>query len=337
MSSWNCLKVFVSVGLLMGANAALAGEEATVTIRHTLNATGALPPGLKTVALVPAEPGPAMDPKWSDLTTSMLQGLIQEAKDNKTLDLEVADRMETRKVFDEVDLEAAGMTEGESPFAEQAKLLGVQAFLITKVDVKEDVITSTKTGLDVGGILTGGRASTKDTQSTVRNLTVQTTFKLTDAKTGKNWDTFSASHSESEETKSSFIGISGSEGDLTPTDQIIAGLVEEGARDFLNRWVPVEETFTVTVEASRRKECKEGVQAIRADNFEEARKKLQAALAKKNDDEKAAFALAVVYEKLGDIEKAMEFYRKAYALDDDEQYLANKNRLEGLKDRIRRR
>ena len=110
------VRLFSKVGVVCVALAAIAGcsgsEKAMVTIKYTLEPTKGLPAGLTQVAIMPAELGAATDPKWSDMTSDMLSGLIEQSKTSYGTNLRVADRVETAKVFKEADLDAAGLTTG---------------------------------------------------------------------------------------------------------------------------------------------------------------------------------------------------------------------------------
>ena len=72
-----------------------------------------LPPGMKTVAIMPAKVGETTDPKWQELSTTVLASLINESRSKFGTDVTVTERRDAKAVFDEGDMKAAGMATGK--------------------------------------------------------------------------------------------------------------------------------------------------------------------------------------------------------------------------------
>lgn len=321
-------------------------EKAIVPISYTLKPTKGLPPGLQTVAVLPAERGPATDEKWSDMTVSIIQHLIQQANDKYGYNLQVADRTETKKVFAESDMVAAGMTPTSGTLGAPAKVLGVQAFILSKINVKVEKHKGKKRTVDGMSMAAwagrhwgggSGSVSTTEVETVTRNMTVQTEFKLTDAKTSKNWATWAPKpYRATEKTKASpFFGSSKTEAELTPRDQIIGTLVERGARDFCSQFIPCEVEYEVEVKSSGNEACQQGVKLLRGDMYAEALAQFRTAITEDPQDHRALFAAGVSCEKLRKCDEALNFYKKAFMQEPEAEYAEAKKRMAENMDRIR--
>ena len=76
------LACLVAVGLSAGLCGCGEGKEKTVVqLHYRLAPTKQLPPGMKTLAVLPAETTDEADAKWSELASNMVQGLLAQAND----------------------------------------------------------------------------------------------------------------------------------------------------------------------------------------------------------------------------------------------------------------
>ena len=328
----------VKIGLrlmMVGAVTALAtgcggSEEAMVTIHYTLNASKGLPPGLTQVAILPAELGPATDAKWSDMTSDLLGGLVEQSREKYGTQLRIADRVETKKVFAESDLAASGLTQGGG--GAPAQLLGAQAFIVSKINIKSQEKKTKKTvisgisgyGWSHGG---GGSAQTAEREKINQSITAQAKFQLVDAKTGESWTLHEDNVQSNEETNPGmFMGLGGNS-DLSTEDEIAGVLIERVAREFMAKLMPIEVTHVVEVKSSGHKASAKGVSYLRADMYAEALSSFKRALAEDPEDHRTLFAAGVACETLGDFEQALKYYKRACVVDDDEEYQDAKNRV----------
>ena len=336
--------------ILSGVILAMAGcggsAKAVVPVSYVLEPSKELPPGLETVAILPAERGPATDGKWSDMTVSVIQSLVQEANDKFQTSLRVADRAETKKVFTEADLAAAGMIESPGQLGASAKLLGVQAFILSKINVKVEKHRGKKRTIDALSMFGGGgrgrghgggSVDSTEVETVARNMTVQTEFKLTDAATGEIWvHWMPKTYRATEKTKASpFFGSSQTEAELTPRDQIIGTLVERGARDFVSLFLPCTVEHEIEVKSSGNEACVQGVKLMNGDMYTEALEQFRLALVEDPEDHRAAFAAGVACEATGRYKEALAYYRKACVFKAEPEYLAAKKRMTENIGRIR--
>jgi len=332
-------------------------ERAVVNFSYVVEPSKGLPQGVDTVAIVPAKVGPTTDEKWSDMSVTILQSLIGESRSKFGTNLNVTERRDTKPIFDEADLAAAGMSDRRG--GADAQLMGADAYVLSNINVKVETHTGkqrTLSGLNLAGLtgkdeyrgpyyrgdssVRGGSADvrTEEVETVTRNMTVQTEFKLVDAKTGKVWEHFSPrTYRATDRTKASPIfGSSKTEAELTPRDEIVATLVERGAREFVSQLMPVRVDVEAEVESSNNANSVRGVQNLRAEDFDAARDAFKAALAEDPGDYRSAYGAGVAAEAVGDLNQALNFYKQAVALRADAEYAEARDRVKTFGGRVRK-
>ncbi len=336
--------VFVCGLLCVAVLAGCAGEKAFVEYTYVVEPSRGLPPGMKTITIVPAKVGPNTDPKWSDLCATVMQSLVNESRNDFGTDVEVSDRRDTQVTFDESDLAAAGMSTAQGGSGGQ--LMAAQGAILSNINVKIEKHVGKKRTL-AGMKLWGGGGHgwghgggdfrTEEVETVTRNMTVQTAFKLVDTANNKVWEhyvpkTFRAT----DRTKASPIfGSSKTEAELTPQDALIGALVEKGARDFISRLMPCRIDVEAEVISSGNKNCVQGVKLLRAEAFEEALSMFKMALTEKPNDHQAAFGAGVACEASGHYDQALRYYKQACAGKENPTYREARDRMKTYGSRVR--
>ena len=336
----------VVVGLLIGLFLAgcSSSEHAYVDFSYVVEPDRGLPHGMDTIAIMPAKVGPTTDPKWSDMCVTVLQSLVNESRNRFGTDVTVVERRDAQVVWDEADMAAAGMSTGASSRAGQ--VLATQGSLLSNINVKVETHKGkqrTLSGLDVfgwGGHRWGGGGADIDTtevETVTRNMTVQTEFKLIDTANGQVWAHHSPrTYSATDRTKASPIfGSSKTEAELTPRDEIIAALVEQGAREFISQLMPCRIDVQARVVSSSNSDCVTGVKMLRGELYDTALGMFKAALASNPSDDKAAFGAGVTCEAMGHYDDALRFYKRACAERERDEYRRAMNRMKAYGHRIR--
>jgi hypothetical protein len=334
----------IALGSLTVFSGCASKETATVSFSYVVEKEKGLPPGMKTIAIMPAKVGETTDPKWQELSTTVLASLINESRSKFGTEVTVTERRDAKAVFDEGDMKAAGMATGKGG---DTKLIGAEGLLLSNINVKvEKHIGKQRTlsGLDIagfGGHRSGGgrvNAETEEVETVTRNMTVQTEFKLIDSANGRVWEHFSPkTYSATDRTKASPIfGSSKTEAELTPQDQIIGSLVERGAREFVSQLMPCRIDVETEVESSGNKNCVEGVKLLRAEAYREAISAFQAAIAEDSNDHRAAYGAGVACEATGQFEAGLKYYNKACAGENNRTYADARDRMKTYGSRIRK-
>ena len=334
----------ITLGSLTVFTGCASKEMASVSFSYVVEKEKGLPPGMKTIAIMPAKVGETTDPKWQELSTTVLASLINESRSKFGTEVTVTERRDAKAVFDEGDMKAAGMATGKGG---DTKLIGAEGLLLSNINVKVEKHVGkqrTLSGLDLGGY--GGHgwgggnvnAQTEEVETVTRNMTVQTEFKLIDSANGRVWEHFSPkTYSATDRTKASPIfGSSKTEAELTPQDQIIGALVERGAREFVSQLMPCRIDVETEVESSGNKNCVEGVKLMRAEAYREAISAFQAAIAEDSNDHRAAYGAGVACEATGQFEAGLKYYNKACAGENNRTYADARDRMKTYGSRIRK-
>ncbi len=344
-----CLLVSGLVGFAAVGCSGGGRETANVNFSYVIEKEKGLPPGMKTVAVTPAKIGESTDPKWSEMSSTILASLINESRSKFGTQIAVTERRDTKPVFDEADLAAAGMSSktGGKP----GQLEGADGYLLSNINVKVETHVGkqrTLSGIDLAGLAGeyhdghygGGRvnAQTEEVETVKRNMTVQTEFKLVDATNGRVWEYYSPRvFRATDETKASPIfGSSKTEAALTPQDRIIATLVERGAREFVSMLMPVRVDVEAEVRSGGSANSSEGVRRLRAEDYQGAIASFDAALAENPNDHRSAFGAGVAAEAMKDLEKAVSYYNKACAAQNNATYTEARDRAKGFSGRVRK-
>lgn len=320
-------------------------QTATVNFSYVIEKEKGLPPGMKTVAVLPAKVGETTDPKWSEMSATILQSLVNESRSKFGTPITVTERRDTKPVFDEADLAAAGMStrQGGAP----GQLVGADGYLLSNINVKVETHVGkqrTLSGLDLSG-LSGDRydagavrAETQEVETVTRNMTVQSEFKLVDATNGRVWEHYSPRiFRATDRTKASPIfGSSQTEAALTPQDRIVATLVERAAREFVSMLMPVRVDVEAEVVSSGNPNSSEGVRRLRAEDYLGAIDAFSAALADNPNDHRSAFGAGVAAEASGQVDRALSFYNQACAGQNNATYVEARDRVKAFQGRVRK-
>lgn len=338
-----------AIGCVLVVAGALTGcaskERAIVSYSYVVEQEKGLPPGMKTIAIMPAKVGETTEPKWSEMCVTVVQSLINESRSKFGTDVTVTERRDTKPVFEEADLAAAGLSTKKGGTGGQ--LVGAEGYLLSNINVKEDLTRGkqrTLSAVDIAGWAGrhsdggSGRFETQEVETVTRNLTVQTEFKLVDASNGKIWEYFSPrTYQATDRTKASPIfGSSRTEAELTPKDRIIGALVERGAREFVSSLMPCRVDVEAEVMSSGSPNSVEGVRQLRAENYLGAINAFKAATSENPNDHLSWFGAGVASEAAGNYEQALNYYKQACAGRDDAQYTEARDRLKAFGHRIRK-
>jgi len=354
---------FAAACLLCPSQPAAAREKQVVTISYTLAPPQPLPPHIKAVAVIDAgvdsdeERADAREKKWANFAADMLEAMIQASPQPTDRRLTIVQRRATRQILAEKDLQLAGIVEADLA-ARAGQLLAVQALIASKIDIHIDTRKVSRTQIDWTGMLgvrrpgvvagPRGRVApagppqfpVRQVEAVSRTLSVQCSFSLIDVATGESLLKFNTPVIQKQDKKSPdwIFGRRIQEAELDPVDHFIGELVERAATEFVSLIVPTQVRYSYEI-VGKGKHGEKGVLAIRADDYELARREFEAAHADDPERDVTVFALGVTCELLGDPRRALQYYRQAAGMEDVDEddlaiYLAAKTRLASHIDRI---
>ncbi len=335
--------VFAScVGLALLAGC--ASERARVSFSYVVKPERALPTGMKTIYVAPANVGPTTDPKWSEISAKLVGNLVNESRTQLGAEVNLTDRRDAHVTMSEADLAAAGMSNAKG--GNPGQLQAAQGAILSDIDVKVDLQAGrqrTITGVDLGyftgdhGTRGGGGAiQTGEVETVMRNMVVVANFKLLDTANNKVWDQHAATHQATEKTSASPIfGSSKTAAELTPEDRIVGSLVDQAAREFLSKFIPVKIAVETDIQSSGNKNCAEGIRMLRAQSYDQAIASFEAAIRENGKDHRAAFGAGLAAEASGKFNEALRFYQQACAGADSSQYMEARDRVKAYAGRAK--
>ncbi len=266
--------------------------------------------------------------KWSRMTADLIQYYLEQAAEKHNIPIKLVDREHLKMTMGEKDLASAGVSDsGDNVGSAQVK--GAKAILTSKVTIKIDKQVGKKRTVDAMSVIGGGwrhggfgggSVDTEQVDEEARNITVQSQFQLKDSATNDVVISHNSMPSqEFTKTKASpFFGSSKTEADMTPRDQVIGGMIERQAQEFLAKFVPMEIQATVEVTPSNNEKSNAGVRCLVTDDYESALSNFKQAIAENGDDHKSLFGAGVCCEKLNRIDEARKYYKLAQSLKTDE-------------------
>lgn len=316
-----------------------AREKTVVQLHYRLAPAKQLPPGMKTLAVLPAETKDKADSKWSELGSNMVHGLLVQSNDTFNRGLRFTDRADMKKVLDEKDLALSGIADGSMASA-AAKVLAADGLVCTRISVNVEAHRGKTRTITLGSLsgLAHGRPNfrTKTVEKVKRNITVQCVFKLLDARTGRAWITHVGDTLNREDVgqPDPFFGSDKTEADLTPTDQVIGQLVERETRLFVRQIMPSEVTVEVELKSDGDETSGKAVKLAAAGEYHAALDLFEQALQESPDSDRSAFGAGLMYERLGQYDQAVAYYKKAILIEPEAKYVVARKRVIEYKDRI---
>ncbi len=265
--------------------------------------------------------------KWSSMTADMMQHYLEQARERNNMPFRLVDREHLKLAMGEKDLASAGITDGGDALG-AAQVKGANAILTSKVTVKIDKQVGKKRTIDAMSVFGGGWSrggfggggvNSSEVDEEARNITVTCQFQLKDAATNDIIVSHNAMPSQHyEKTKSGFFfGSSKTEADMTPRDAAIGAIIEQQAKEFLCKFIPVVFEDEVCVEHSSNEDSAAGVRALVLEDYEAALNSFKQAIAADQNDHKSLFGAGVACEKLKRYDEARKYYRLAQSLKAD--------------------
>jgi hypothetical protein len=151
---------------VLGCSSALwAKEQQAVTVSYVIGPHGALPEGLRAVAVINSgvsTQGMQQDEreaKWSVMAADMIEAMLQAGSGLVAQPIMVAKRSETQAVLREHDMALAGLVAGDQA-ANAGKLLAVQGLITSRIVVQIEEQRGTRSTLDWMSIMGGAMRET---------------------------------------------------------------------------------------------------------------------------------------------------------------------------------
>lgn len=346
-SRFRVLAALLAVALAVGCS-----EKATVTIREHIEPTKPFPAEQIKIAVSPfpadmsddaRQPGGTLFDQ-SAPAAEVFESYLSDIVKRDGLNVIIVDRATLDIQMMEHDIGISELVLRDDEDRELPKMLGVDVILTTKCLVTQVVSEVEKESVSLGGVLgqvlPGGRRKVTSTRKGYRlQLHVDGMFRLTWLGSAEAIHSDSIVRTDSDSTMpSSFLGGDKSLADLKPPESMVNRLLQSMAEEFFLPMVGGERVVAqVEVRASNNPSCIHGIRQLRGEywaealeSFEEA---IQEATQEHSEDDRALFGAGVASEMLRRYEDALDYYRRAEVVDDEDTYRAGMNRMKLKLDR----
>jgi tetratricopeptide (TPR) repeat protein len=312
-----CLPLFVLIG---------CGESKNlVELKYDRPATYQIPENIRKLAIAEFGGTTENDRRWGDIASDVLADQLEQA--NRAFErYQLVDRKRLKAIMDERDLQIAIADSASA--GKIGKLANVDAMIYGKVHVVSRDEHATRQVFDFA------TRSTKTVPYIKRYCMTAVNFTMDDINTSKTLTTVSVTREyDSDKDKeaggnmlSQIVAVPGSS-KTPPADQVLNRLITECVTEFISRVSPHKVTVTEHLQNGKSKVVSSGNKLAMVKEYNEAMDCYLKAIELKPDDHGAMFNAGLMYEAMGKLDKAFEYYNKAFKLKDDEKYIAARQRV----------
>jgi len=315
-------RFYLILSLLAGVGVLDGCEDKPITISYDSAPEYRIPAPIRKIAVAEFGGRTSEDRKFGNIAADHLASAL-DAYNKKYDRYELVDRKRLRGILDERDLQLA--ISDTATAAEAGKIAKVDAMIYGSVSVSSRDEQASTIGFDISS------QRPKKVYYTKRYCMVSVNFTMDDIRTAETLAsvTLTEEYDSDKDKKSKRIGKAlGFSGDeLPPVDQVYTRLIQDCVDAFIVKISPHTVTHTVKMERGKTKIVGRGNKLARAGDYVEALECYMRGLEIDEGDDGAAFNAGLMHEAKGDLEKAREFYTKAFELKDKEKYLTARNRV----------
>ena len=312
--------IALSAGAVLAAMAG-CGPEGTLQLHYDHPAQIAVAPEIRTIGIAQFEGRTPDDRRWGDIASDRLAGQLDEFN-QKYHRYQLVDRKRLKAVLDQQDLNAA--------FSDSSK--AVAAGKIAHVDAMIYGSVSVSVRDEHGLKPTFGLHGVEEKPHIRRYILATVNFTFDNVQTGKTLDTYPGKEEyDSDKDKSggaaAVLSAVGLGSGPSPADKVVSDLVDKCVAKFLARISPHEITVTEPLLAGKDKAVKTGNTLAMSKDYAEALEAYEAAIRANPNDDEAIFNSGLMYEALGKLDKAAEYYGRAYKIKPELRYIQARDRV----------
>ncbi len=314
----------LSVAMLTSLVALIGCEDKPLSIQYDRPAEYEIPTGVRRIAVAEFGAKTSEDRKFGEIAADELTSAL-DVYNKRYERFELVDRKRLRAILDERDMQEAI---SETSSAVQAgKIADVQAIIYGSVSVSTRDERASRMSFDLA------KQRPKTVHYTKRYCMASVNFTMDDIRTGKTLAalTLTREYDSDKDAKSKGGGVGralGFSGDnLPPPDQILNRLIAECVEQFVRKISPHTVIVTEKMERGKSRIVQTGNKLARVGDYEEALECYLRAIRSHADDDGALFNAGLICEAMGQLEKAQEYYSRAFALKDKEKYVLARRRV----------
>lgn len=313
----------VIVALLLATG---CGEKYKVTLRYDRPPQVQIPEKVHSVGIAQFGGKSTMDKRWGDIASDRLAARLHEYN-VKYQRYQLVDRKRLKAILDEQDLASAFSDSSQA--VQAGKLAKVDAMIYGTVTVTSQDQRGTRTVYNLDG-------KSRQVAYTQRHVMTAVNFTIDDIATGKTLHTVSLMRDyDSEKGKggsddlvnSMVKGLLGGSSTPDATEEVASDLIDQCIDAFLVQISPHEVVVTETLRMGRTEEVETGNKLADAGDYGEAIEAYASALAIEPEDHEAVFNTGVMYEAMGKLSEAEQWYSRAFKMKSEKQYLNARKRV----------
>lgn len=322
MRSQVCATAFLLVGsaLTVGCD-----PEGVIQLKYDRPAQYDIPVAVKAVGVAEFGGQTGEDRKWGDIASDRLAARLDEY--NKAYNrYQLVDRKRLKALLDEKDLQAAFSNSSQAQKAGQLAQVDAMIYGTVSVTVRDE--PATKMVLDPLG------RRMREVTYTRRYVMASANFTIDNVHTGKTLATVAAVREFNSEKSGkkgdapdigALIGVGGAK--VPPADQVVSKLIEECVQEFVTKISPHQVTVQEKLAPAKSEAVKTGNTLAAAGAYADALSAYEAAIRDQADDHAAIFNAGLMCEATGKLDKAGEYYDRAFKLKPDKQYIEARQRV----------
>jgi len=296
-----------------------------IQLRYDRPAEYEIGPTIQTLGIAEFGGATSADRKWGDIASDRVAAQL-DTYNKKYQRYQLVDRKRLKAILDEQDLQAA--FSDSSKAIEAGKIAHVDAMVYGSATVNlrdEHAVRSTFDPMS---------RSMKQVPYTKRYVMTAVSFTIDNVQTGTTLTTVATKREYDSENDTSggktkaltkMMGLGG--GNLPAADQLVSDLIDQCVEEFVARISPHEIRVVERLRGGKSDAVKTGNKLTMAGDYAEAVEMYEAALREKPDDHEAAFDAGVACEAAGKLDKAEEYYDRAFKLKPEEQYVQARKRV----------
>jgi len=299
------------------------GEQGPIELSYQKPAQYQIPAKIKRIGIAEFGGQTSLDKKWGDIASDRLAAALDELN-RRFHRYQLVDRQRIQAILDEQDLQTAVCDTASA--GQVGKLADVQAMIYGSVKVTVEEQNTTRTTFDPI------HQTMRTVPYTRRFCLAAVNFTMDDLVTGKTLAAVSVTRqydSDKDKSAGGKLGrVIGFAPDKTsPVDQIISGLIDQCVQEFVNKISPHEIVVTEKLQRCKVKAGATANKLAKAGEYEEALEIYLQIIKARPDDHGAAFNAGLMYEALGQLDKAEQFYDKAFRINPKERYVLARKRV----------
>ncbi len=295
-----------------------------VRLAYFRNAKYAIPAGIRNIGIAEFGSMGRRGRKWGEIASDRVEALL-DTYNRKYNRYQLVDRRRLRAILDERDLQMA--ISDTTTAARAGKLADCDAMIYGNVKVDSRDERRKKQVYD------SRLRRMKDVWFVHRYCMAAVNFTMDNINTGKTLASVSLTREYDSDRDRQSGGMNlgamfgGTPDAPPPTDQIISGLIDQCVKEFISRISPHEVVFVEHLQKGDSDLVETGNKLAEAGDYGEALEYYLNAIQQVPTDHEAMFNAGVMYEKAGKLDKAGEYYDRAFRIKDEEIYIRARRRV----------